>query len=195
MNGDTTGARLRQFIERIERLEEEKRGIAEDIKDVKAEAKSAGFDPKIIGLVIKRRKMSREEAEEIDALLEQYLQAIGDFGTTPLGQATLERAAPKAEVPKAPPTPEKTAPAQRAEPAPAHEAQPRGEVCAEAAAADGAAAQTAGKPVTANPFAAGPLRAAWDRGWCQAAGGTGMELPKDLRRGRGRGAGSAGAQA
>lgn len=87
MSSDIAGARLRQLIERIERLEEEKRELAEDIKDVKAEAKSAGFDLKIIALVLKRRKMSREEAEETDALLEQYLQAIGDFGTTPLGAA------------------------------------------------------------------------------------------------------------
>jgi uncharacterized protein (UPF0335 family) len=83
--------RLRSFIERIERLESEKAAIAADVKEVKAEAKSSGFDVKIINLVLKRRKMEREELAEQEQLLEVYESAIGQLKGTPLADA----AAPK----------------------------------------------------------------------------------------------------
>jgi len=81
--GGVAGDALRSFIERIERLEEEKKGIADDIKDVFAEAKAAGFDPKIMRQVIKLRKMDREERQEQEALLDTYLHAIE--GAPPAG--------------------------------------------------------------------------------------------------------------
>lgn len=68
---------LRQFIERIERLEEEKKGIAEDIREVYAEAKSQGFDPKTMRQVIKVRGMEKHKRQEAEALLETYLAALG----------------------------------------------------------------------------------------------------------------------
>ncbi|KIE06156.1 UPF0335 protein [Candidatus Jidaibacter acanthamoeba] len=68
---------LKQFIERIERLEQEKREISENIKDLFAEAKSGGFEPKIMKQVIRARKMKKEELAEEDALLETYKRAIG----------------------------------------------------------------------------------------------------------------------
>jgi uncharacterized protein (UPF0335 family) len=76
---------LRQLIERIERLEEEKAGIASDIKEVKAEAKSRGFDVKAITAILRIRKMDAAERAEQEALLELYLAALGMLFDTPLG--------------------------------------------------------------------------------------------------------------
>ncbi len=68
---------LRSFIERIERLEEEKKNIADDIKDVYAEAKGSGFEPKIMRQVIKLRKMETADRQEQEALLDLYAHAVG----------------------------------------------------------------------------------------------------------------------
>lgn len=74
-----SGDRLKSFIERIERLEEEKKVIAEDIKEVYGEAKAIGFDPKIIRKVIKIRKMDKEARVEEEQLTDIYLSAIGEI--------------------------------------------------------------------------------------------------------------------
>jgi len=71
---------LKAFIERIERLEEEKAGIAGDIKDVYAEAKGNGFDVKILRKIISLRKKDPSERQEENAILELYLQALGMEG-------------------------------------------------------------------------------------------------------------------
>ena len=71
------GDRLKSFIERIERLEEEKRALAEDIKEVYAEAKGTGFDTKIMRQLIKLRKMDKEEVDEEESLLDLYKRALG----------------------------------------------------------------------------------------------------------------------
>jgi uncharacterized protein (UPF0335 family) len=68
---------LRAFVERIERLEEEKATIADDIKDVYGEAKAMGFRPKILRKVIAIRKKSEDERMEEDAILDTYLHALG----------------------------------------------------------------------------------------------------------------------
>ena len=68
---------LRLFIERIERLEEEKRGIADDIKDVYAESKSNGYDTKIMRQIVKLRRMEKHHRDEAEALLEAYKAALG----------------------------------------------------------------------------------------------------------------------
>jgi uncharacterized protein (UPF0335 family) len=68
---------LRLLIERIERLEEEKKGIADDIKDVYGEAKSTGFDPKTMRTIIRLRKMDRDDRQEMEALLDTYKAALG----------------------------------------------------------------------------------------------------------------------
>lgn len=78
--------RLKSFLQRIERLETEKIAIGADVREVYAEAKSAGFDPKIIRKVVGLRKLDKAEREEQAALLEIYLDAVGDFTTTPLGR-------------------------------------------------------------------------------------------------------------
>ena len=72
-----SGERLKQYIERIERLEEEKVGIADDVKDVYAEAKSAGFDSKIMKMIVRLRKMASEKRREEEDLLDVYKSAIG----------------------------------------------------------------------------------------------------------------------
>lgn len=68
---------LRAFCERIERLEEEKKTIADDVKDVYAEAKASGFDTKILKKVIALRKKDEQERMEEEAILETYLLALG----------------------------------------------------------------------------------------------------------------------
>ena len=68
---------LRAFVERIERLEEEKKTIAEDIKEVYGEAKAMGYDTKILRRVISIRKQDHEERMEQEAVLDTYLAALG----------------------------------------------------------------------------------------------------------------------
>lgn len=80
--GGIAADRLKSFIERIERLEEEKAAIGGDVKEVYSEAKSTGFDTKIIRKVISLRKMEAADREEQQQLLDLYLRAIGmDFMT------------------------------------------------------------------------------------------------------------------
>ena len=68
---------LRQFVERIERLEEEKKALADDIKDVFAELKGRGFDTKAVRAIVRIRKQDRSERQEQEAILELYLSALG----------------------------------------------------------------------------------------------------------------------
>ena len=75
--GGIAGEHLRAFIERIERLEEEKRAIAEDIKEVYAEAKGTGFDTKIMRQIIRIRKMDKDDLDEQETLLDVYKRALG----------------------------------------------------------------------------------------------------------------------
>jgi uncharacterized protein (UPF0335 family) len=69
--------RLRLLIERVERLAEEKKGLADDIRDVFAEAKAVGYDTKMMREMLKLRKMSRDELAERDALTDTYRIALG----------------------------------------------------------------------------------------------------------------------
>lgn len=69
--------RLRLLIERIERLEEEKQGIADDIKDVYLEAKAVGYDPKIMRQIVRLRKMKPDDRVEMEMLLDTYKKALG----------------------------------------------------------------------------------------------------------------------
>ena len=68
---------LRLFIERIERLEEEKKGIADDIRDVYLESKSQGYDPKIMRQIVRLRKMPVHDRKEMEAILDVYKSALG----------------------------------------------------------------------------------------------------------------------
>ena len=75
--GGITGAQLKSIIERVERLEEEKKALADDIRDVYAEAKANGFDAMTLRNVVRMRKQDRAEREEQEALLDLYLHALG----------------------------------------------------------------------------------------------------------------------
>ena len=75
--GGIAGDHLRSFIERIERLEEEKKAISEDIKEIKNEAKGTGFDVKIINKLLSLRKMEDHDRLEQEEILELYKRAIG----------------------------------------------------------------------------------------------------------------------
>jgi uncharacterized protein (UPF0335 family) len=74
---DSNDDRLRLLIERVERLEEEKKGISDDIKDVYLEAKATGYDPKIMRAIVRLRRMKPDDRREADALLETYKWALG----------------------------------------------------------------------------------------------------------------------
>lgn len=76
-DGTVSAAQLRQFIERIEHLEEEKAGVADAIKEVYGEAKATGFDVKTMRSIVKLRAMDRDKRIEQDALLETYKAALG----------------------------------------------------------------------------------------------------------------------
>lgn len=78
--GGVAAGQLRSFVERIEHLEEEKKGIADDIRDVYAEAKGNGFDTKILRRVISLRKKDSAERQEEEAILDLYLHALGMAG-------------------------------------------------------------------------------------------------------------------
>lgn len=76
-HNSVSGDRLKSFIERVERLEEEKKAAGEDIKDVYSEAKVAGFEPKILKKIVALRKQNLEKRREERELLELYAAAIG----------------------------------------------------------------------------------------------------------------------
>ncbi len=75
-SGEVSGARLKSFIERIERLEEEKAAIAEDVRDTYAESRATGFDPKIMRKIVSLRKQNLEKRREESELLSLYMSAI-----------------------------------------------------------------------------------------------------------------------
>ena len=75
--GGIAADRLRSIIERVERLEEERKALASDIKDIYGEAKSAGFDPKVIRRIVSIRKQEPADVEEHETLLDLYRRALG----------------------------------------------------------------------------------------------------------------------
>ncbi|MBW6400002.1 DUF2312 domain-containing protein [Roseomonas sp. HJA6] len=176
--GGIAAARLQSLIQRIERLEEEKRALQEDIKEIYAEAKSAGFDPKVMRAMIKERRMAEADRQEWQALCDVYRAALGMLDGTPLGEAARKRFMPD---PPRPPGDEQAETAASDAPPEAPAAPTAEELLS--ARAQGAAAAAAGRKVTENPFAAGDARrAAWDEGWCGAAGSDGMDIPPAFRR-------------
>ncbi|QGZ14014.1 UPF0335 protein [Rhizobium phage RL38J1] len=86
MSDSVTRDQLRAFIERIERLEEEKKTIGDDVKDVYGEAKGMGFDTKILKKVINIRKKDEQERMEEEAILDTYLAALGMIAQDPIDE-------------------------------------------------------------------------------------------------------------
>ena len=85
--------RLESFIQRIERLNEEKDNITADIKEVYAEAKSSGYDDKIMRKIIAERKKDEADRQEEQLLLELYRNALGMLADTPLGESAMKSVA------------------------------------------------------------------------------------------------------
>ena len=83
---------LKAFVERVERLEEEKKALSDDIRDVYGEAKSKGYDVKALREVIRLRKKDANERAEHEVILETYMHALGMLADLPLGQAAIQRA-------------------------------------------------------------------------------------------------------
>lgn len=75
--GEVAADSLRKFIERIERLSEEVKGLQDDIKDIYNEAKAQGYDPKTMRVIVRLRKMEKTARDEAEALLETYKAALG----------------------------------------------------------------------------------------------------------------------
>jgi uncharacterized protein (UPF0335 family) len=203
--GGIAGDRLKSFIERIERLEEEKKALADDIKEVYAEAKGTGFDTKTMRQLIKLRKMDKDDLDEQEALLDIYKAALGMLNDTPLGEAAIRRITSASPSRPSSPSAPAAAPSVINSPtggspgddaaaangagaaddeAPGADAAPREpEDTVEDARRKGAEAAAANVAVTANPYPArDPRRAAWDEAWCAAADTDGMEIPAFLRR-------------
>jgi uncharacterized protein (UPF0335 family) len=74
---NSTEHQLRLLIERVERLEEEKKGISDDIRDVYSEAKAVGYDTKVMKLIVKLRRMRPDDRREMDSITETYKAALG----------------------------------------------------------------------------------------------------------------------
>jgi len=91
--GQVAADELRLLLERVERLSEEAKGIADDIKDVYAEAKGRGYDVKALRKLVAIRKKKKEEYQEEEAILETYMVALGMLSGTPLGDYALSKAA------------------------------------------------------------------------------------------------------
>lgn len=182
---------LRSFVDRIARLEEEKKAIATDIKDVYAEAIAMGFDRKALRTVVKESMETadqRSQREEIEAITDLYRGSLGMLDGTPLGQAARKRVSRPASDDDDDSGKEAGEGADGPEP----EASDDPDIDAdgtlspeaiEAARTEGETAAHAGRRVTENPFLADdPRRAAWDEGWCRAAGSDGMDIPAAWRR-------------
>jgi uncharacterized protein (UPF0335 family) len=84
--GGIAGDQLRSFVERIERLNEERKALSDDIKEVYAEAKGAGFDTKVMRQLIKERGIDKDDLEEAQTILDVYRKALGGWRGTPLGE-------------------------------------------------------------------------------------------------------------
>lgn len=84
---------LQSIVNRIENLEADKKNVADDIKEMYAEAKANGYNVKALREVIRIRKQDKSQRAEFEAILELYREALGDLNGTPLGEAAMQRAA------------------------------------------------------------------------------------------------------
>lgn len=181
----TAGA-LRQMIERVERIEEEIEALRADKAAVFAEAKSVGFDTKVMRAMVRERKMDQGDRQEWLALLDLYRGALGMLDGTPLGEAARKRfegsEQPDANDPNRDVDSRETGEDESAQPAETPKGA-MGQAELDDAREKGRAAAKAGVRVIDNPYLFGdPRRACWDEGWCQASGSDGMQIPEAWRR-------------
>jgi uncharacterized protein (UPF0335 family) len=190
-NAPTGREKLKSLVDRIVRLEEERKSIADDIKDVYGEAKNDGFDPKAMKEIVKdamRTPEQRAARREVEALADIYRASLGMLDGTPMGDAARRRY--ERELRDAQDEARRGDEAgSHSEPA-AHEDASEDDPKATPAPTEdeareqGQSDHAGGKRIVDNPFPAGSrLRAAWDEGWCAADGSDGMDLPKAWRRG------------
>ena len=92
-HNSVAGDRLKSFVERIERLNEEKRALVEDVREVFIEVKSAGFEVKAVRAIIRERAQDADDLKEHLAIVEIYKRSLGMLADTALGQAAIERVA------------------------------------------------------------------------------------------------------
>lgn len=92
MSDSIAQSQLHSIVQRIERLEEEKQALADDIREVYAEAKANGFDTKALRHIVKLRKKDSAEVAEFEAIVDTYRVALGMLADIPLGEAATERA-------------------------------------------------------------------------------------------------------
>lgn len=183
---------LRSYAERIVRLKEEIKAFQADIKDIRNEAGSQGYDKKALMLVVARMmedESDRAARQETAALADVYLASLGMLDGTPLGDAARRRFDPIDDPVDSAVEPDEVADHDDGGPhGVEHEdaSPPSGAMSEETIAAareEGSAAAEAGERVFANPYVAGdPRRAAWDEGWCVRKGSDGMEIPDAFRR-------------
>ena len=189
----STAEQIRSYAQRIVNLEDERKGLASDIKDVKNEAASQGIDKKALMIVVARmRETEDQKAARIDAesIADVYLASLGMLDGTPLGEAARRRFDEPEEREDEDELPAGNAGAAAEDDAGAERAPrsyPPAGAMSEAEIAQareaGSAAAGAGTKIFANPYAAGdPRRAAWDEGWCARKGSDGMEIPEAFRR-------------
>jgi uncharacterized protein (UPF0335 family) len=183
MTGGLAAEQLLSIIQRVEKLEEEKAAIAADISDVFAEAKGNGFDTKTIRAIIKLRKLSDQEREEQEALLDIYKAALGMLNGTPLGEAALKRLSDEKKENEKHDAGEGSETNATTQANDATEVQQEPQATIEEAREMAKKAAKEGRPVSDNPFPArDPRRAAWDEEWCRASGSDGMDLPDAWKR-------------
>ncbi|HEY1630817.1 MAG TPA: GapR family DNA-binding domain-containing protein [Rhizomicrobium sp.] len=176
-NTSSIGNELLGVIERVELLEIKKKEIAEQITEEYEQARSRGFNVKVIKGIVRDRKEDEQTLRERQALDQMYRASIGMLHGTPLGEDARKRLSGEDD------KPESDGDEQARGGAP--EKKPDALGPEEIAKARDAGAQAArdGKRVFDNPYTANdPRRAAWDEGWCAETGTDGMELPKAWRR-------------
>lgn len=168
---------LKQFVERIESVNEEIVQWQQDRKAIFSEAKSTGFDVKTIRRIIKIRQLTQEQRDEEDSLFDLYKAALGMLDGTPLGSAAIERLKKKNNKHQSPQHDDDS----DDEPEEITDNQPDA-ADIEAAHKEGAQSFFDDKPVTANPYPPhDKRRSAWDEGWCESAGSDGMDIPEAFR--------------
>jgi len=177
MTLNNSQARLLSFVQRIETLLVEKKEITDHISDVKAQAKTAGFEPKVINQMIKERAMTESDRQEWNALCEMYRAALGMLDGTPMSDNTRRRYEADSDDARDTETPDMFGDDEE----PHTPFQPN--ISAYDARNEGASAFHAGRKITENPYGPhDPARAAWDEGYCAEAGSDGMDIPPAWRR-------------
>lgn len=166
---------LESFVDRLCNLLAQRDELNDDIKELKAEAKSHGFTVKALDAIVKEKRETEEQREarhELETITETYRAALGMLDGTPLGRAARERLSRPVDDGEADAEPEQLDAAPPPNPEDIAEARARGHADA-----------TAGKKIIDNPYLSDdPRRAAWDEGWCAETGSDGMDIPDAWKR-------------